>query len=335
MRVESHGIDTVRAVFQLANAVPVGDSSWQAEMLGAGYEQTCKNRLEDGQLVQSDTWSWQDPSNSTLRLWLRAGQYLQTEFSAPRLLDDSVVNLHLASPGEVSDLLVGVGDRFMAMTPGEPCAVFQKLARLDYAVDVAAGDSLPGVISAAMQFRIEKARKLSSNTYPGETTRITSPSYTFRTYAKGGELEHKLTPKQRKEHATIIQLAKEKGLTRMEFSDRKRKGLVYDSLQNAPGDFARRLEYGYPGGRVVVKGLDGLRMEIDSLNVSAQRKSSLIAFAVRYATLGRDGMQAAYPPRTFYRHQKQFIEHGLRLDDVCSYQGELDFNPVIEQLRAA
>jgi hypothetical protein len=335
MQVEAHGVDTVRAAWQLANPVPVGDSSWQAEMLGAGYEQTCKNRLDDGQLVQSDIWSWQDPNNSTLRYWLRGGLHLHAEFSAPRLLDDSPVNVHLVSPAEVSSLLVDVGERFMAMTPGEPCAVFQKLARLDYAVDVAAGDSLPGVISAAMQFRIQNARKTSSYTYPGETSMTRSPSYTFRTYAKGGELEHKLTPKQRKEHVTIIQLAKEKGLTRMEFSDRKRKGLAYDSLQNAPKDFARRLEYGYPGGRVVIKGLDGLRMEIDSLDVSSQRKSSLIAFAVRYAALGRDGMQAAYSKPTFYRQQKQFIEHGLRLDDVCSYEGKLDFNPVIEQLRAA
>jgi II/X family phage/plasmid replication protein len=99
--------------------------------------------------------------------------------------------------------------------------------------------------------------------------------------------------------------------------------------------FAEKLEQGFPNGRVYIGGLHKLRAQIDALPVSTQRRASLIAFATRYATLGYEGMQAAYSKPTFYRQRKQFQEHGLCLDDVTHFSGEVDFNPVIKQLRDA
>jgi hypothetical protein len=335
MELEGFGYDTIRAQWKLENNVPVLDSAWQDEMLQAGFRDRSSRFLDGDTVVRSDLWTWQDSDNDTLRIGVRAGQYVMAEFSAPRLLDDSPVNLSLVTGHQVGDLLADVKDRFISMTPGDPVPVFEKILRADYAVDLAAGDALAGVISASAQFKLPRARKVNTNIYPGETATVRSAAFTFRSYGKGLELEYKLSPKERIQYSTIIKTAQEKGLTRMEFSDRRRGGLTYDSLSTGASDFASHLEHGFSGGRVYIEGLNGLQMEIDQLPVSSQRKSSLIAFAVRYATLGRDGMQAAYSRPTFYRQQRQFLEHGLRLDDVCSYQGEIDFRPVIEHLRAA
>jgi II/X family phage/plasmid replication protein len=99
--------------------------------------------------------------------------------------------------------------------------------------------------------------------------------------------------------------------------------------------FADKLEQGFPGGVVYIGGLHKLRAQIDALDESAQRKNSLLAFATRYAALGYEGMQAAYSKPTFYRQRRQFLEHGLCIDDITQFCGKVDFNPVIGYLRAA
>jgi II/X family phage/plasmid replication protein len=106
-------------------------------------------------------------------------------------------------------------------------------------------------------------------------------------------------------------------------------------LEDGPQMFADKLERGFPGGVIYIGGLYKLRMEIDALDVSAQRKNSLLAFAARYAALGYEGMQTAYSRATFYRQRKQFQEHGLCLDDITHFHGEVDFNPIIRCLKAA
>jgi hypothetical protein len=98
--------------------------------------------------------------------------------------------------------------------------------------------------------------------------------------------------------------------------------------------FADKLEQGFPGGVIYIGGLHKLRAEIDGLEVSSQRKNSLLAFATRYAALGYEGMQAAYSKPTFYRQRRQFQDEGLCLDDITEYHGAVDFNPTILQLRA-
>src|SRR5690606_24176129 len=150
--------------------------------------------IEDGEIVESDRFIYQDEGNSTLRYELRGGEYLTTEFSAPRLLDDSPVNLHLANSAEVEELLEYSANLGAGLIPDAPAVGFHKLNRLDYTVHLAAGAASPGVISAAGQFRFPRARKASTTVYPGETATIRSSQMTLRTYGKGPELEAKLSP---------------------------------------------------------------------------------------------------------------------------------------------
>jgi hypothetical protein len=121
----------------------------------------------------------------------------------------------------------------------------------------------------------------------------------------------------------------------MEFSDRRRGGLSWDCLTAAPVGFSERLKAGFGGGVVVVGGLAHLEAEITSLGLNSRRASSLLTFATRYALLGEDGMKERYSKPTFYRTKHLFLEHGLRLDDVCAFEGEIDLRSVIQELRAA
>lgn len=335
LSVEAHGVDTVRATFRVLDAIPATDSEYQMEMMGAGWGHESRGSIDDGVHVHSDLFRYRDEKNSTLGFELRGGEYLAAEFSAPRLLDDSPVNLHLATPGQVQELLEYAGNYAQALLPGAPPLQFHKFNRLDYAADIVAGDMLPGVISAAGQFRFPGSRKVSTHIYPGETATIRSSQRTFRTYAKGLELEGKLKPAQREQYGNIIQLQKEKGITRMELMNRTRGGLANECLIHGASDFSERLETGFSGGVVTIGGLAHLEAQISSLGLSSQRESSLIKFATRYAVLGEDGMKARYSKPTFYRHKKIFLEQGLRLDDVCNYSGEIDFRPVFKILEAA
>lgn len=334
MSVSTHGIDTVRATYRVLDAIPHTDEEYRHELFAAGFRSDSRQWLEDGELVWSETLRYRDTENPTLGLDLRAGEYLTAEFSAPRLLDDSPVNLRLASGDQVTQLLDDVRATAESLIPGANLQL-HKLNRLDYAVDLAAGQMLPGVISAAAQFRFPRVRKASTHVYPGETATIRSAQHSFRCYSKGLELEHKLKPKQRQEFGNVIQLAKQQGLTRMELTSRPKGGLAMNRLFRGAFDFAESLETGLGGGVVMVGGLAKLEAEIAALGLSSQRESTLLKFATRYAVLGEDGMKARYSKPTFYRHRKLFIEQGLRLDDVCTYQGEVDFRPAIELLRAA
>jgi hypothetical protein len=306
-------------------------------MLGAGFEVTTKGALDQktGGYVSSEFWTWQDPTNSTLRLQLRGGRHLTAEFSVPRLLDDSPVNLRLASSDEAKEVLEYVATLAGLQVPGAGTPELQKLSRVDYACDLWAESAAPGVIAAGGQIQIPGTRRMNKQLHPHQGAIIRTPQQTMRTYAKGLELEYKLSPKERDQYEPIIQLAKRRGLTRMEHMSRPRKAMSLEYLEDGPLMFAKKLEQGFPGGVIYIGGLHKLRVEIDSLDVSAQRKNSLLAFATRYAALGYEGMQVAYSRRTFYRQRKQFQDAGLCLDDITQFHGEVDFNPVIEQLRAA
>lgn len=328
-------MDTVRATFRVLDAIPATDPAFKMEMMGAGFRAQCQDWIEDGQLVRSEQFTYQDPENSTLRFFLRGGEYLAAEFSAPRLLDDSPVNLRLATPVEVEELVEFAGNYARALIPGSPAIALHKFNRVDYAVDLAAGDMLPGVISAGAQFHFPGARSPSTHVYPGETVTVRASQHTFRTYAKGHELEQKLSRKDRDRHANIIHLAKQKGLARMEWSNRTKGGLSRDAIKQGPVSFSELLEAGLSGGVVTIGGLAHLEAQISSLGLSSQRESTLVKFATRYAVLGEDGMKQRYSKRTFYRHKRLFLAYGLRLDDVCTFSGEVDFRPVIQFLRAA
>lgn len=333
--VSGHGVDTVRATFRVLDSVPVFDKGWQTDMLGAGFRKNSQAFIEDGQPVTIESYQYQDQDNSTLRFGLRGGEYLWTEFSAPRLIDSSLINTSLASPQQVEELLEYAGNYASALIPGAPTVELHKLNKLDYAADLAAGDMVAGVISAGSQFKIKGARKTSTHVYPGETATVRSASAAFRTYAKGHELHEKLRPSDREKYADIIRLTKAEGVTRMEFSDRRRGGLAWSCLSEGAVTFSGRLEEGFGGGVVFIGGLARLEAEISSLGLSSQRESSLLKFATRYAVLGEDGIKQRYSKPTFYRTKRMFQEYGLRLDDLCSFEGEIDLRPVIEELRAA
>lgn len=332
--VSGHGVDTVRATYRVLDAIPHTKDSYRRELFGAGFQAHSRQWLENDTVVHSEVMRYRDPNNSTLGLELRGGEWLTTEFSAPRLIDDSPVNLNLATGEQVMQLLEDVRLSAEKLIPGAHLGL-KKLNRLDYAVDLVTGNGLAGVISAASQFRFPRTRKASTIVYPGETATIRSSQRTFRAYSKGLELEFKLKPKQRKEFSNVIQLAKKEGLTRLEVTDRPRGGLAADRLFSGAFDFAETLETGLNGGTVVVGGLAKLEAQIAGLGLSSQRESTLLKFATRYALLGMDGMRVRYSKATFFRHRKMFLEHGLHLDEVCTYQGEVDFKPTIKVLRAA
>lgn len=337
MEIAAHGFDTLRPAWEFPEGLPTTDRGWRSEMLDAGFKAQASQMKDEktGDYVTSEVWAWQDPTNSTLRLHLRGGRHLGAEFSVPRLLDDSPVNLRLASADEAVEVIEYVGNLARLQIPGASAPTLQKLARADYACDLLADSTAPGVISAGAQFQMPGTRKMNKQLHPHEGAIIRTPQQTMRTYSKGLELLHKLTPAQRKQHATTIQYAKDRGLTRMEHMNRPRKAMALEYLEAGPRLFADRLEQGFPGGVVYIGGLHKIRAEIDDLEVSAQRKNSLLAFATRYAALGFEGMQAAYSRRTFYRQRQQFQDVGLCLDDITQFHGEVDFNPVIHQLRAA
>jgi hypothetical protein len=337
MEIAAHGFDTLRPIWEFPEALPAVDSGWRSDMLSEGFQSQMNSKLDykTGELSTAETWSWQDPTNDTLRLHLRGGRHLAAEFSVPRLLDNSPVNLHLATSDEATEVLEYVGNYASLLIPGGTRPVLHKLSRADYACDLYAETSAPGVIAAGGQFQLPGTRKQNKQLHPHEGAIIRTPQQTMRTYSKGLELLHKLTPTQRREHATTIQYAKDRGLTRMEHMNRPRKSMSLEYLEAGPQMFAKKLEQGFPGGRVYIGGLHKLRAQIDALPVSSQRRTSLIAFATRYATLGYEGMQVAYSKRTFYRQRRQFQDVGLCLDDITNFHGEVDFNPVIKVLKAA
>jgi hypothetical protein len=337
MEIAAHGFDTLRPVWEISEGLPATDRGWQTEMMDAGFRSTTGRYKDEktGDYVTSETWSWQSLENDTLRFHLRGGRHLAAEFSVPRLLDDSPVNLRLASPDEVTEVLEYVGNFAQLSIPGAGPMTLQKLPRADYACDLYAGSAAPGVISAGGQFQLPGTRKQIKQLHPHEGAIIRTPQQTMRTYSKSLELSHKLTKRQRQEHATTIQYAKDRGLTRMEHMNRPRKAMSLEYLEAGSRMFADKLEQGFPGGVVYIGGLHKLRAEIDGLDVSAQRKNSLMAFATRYAALGFEGMQVAYSRPTFYRQRRHFQDAGLCLDDITEFTGEVNFNPIIQQLRAA
>lgn len=335
MVVSGHGFDTVRATYRVQDAIPAGDPQYQAELVRAGFEHRSSAQLRDGEVSRSDKYLYRDPTNSTLGFELRGGEWLTTEFSAPRLLDDSPVNLNLATPEQVRELFEYAGNYARELIPGRPGLALVKLNRADYAVDLEAGSSLAGVVSAGAQFRFPGTRKQHTTVYPGETATVRGVQRSFRCYGKGLELEQKLKRSQRPQFEELIRETKAKGMTRMELMTRTKGGVAWAMLENGAVDLAERLERGLSGGVVTIGGLQALEAEISGLGLSSQRESTLLKFATRYAVLGEDAMKERYSRRTFFRHRQMFLDHGLRLDDVCTFTGVLDFRPVIEELRMA
>lgn len=338
----AYGIDTVRWTSDLVDCLPLGDDQYRRELSAAGWQHHHRESItEDGELLDSRTMSWQDSENDTLRVHVyNAGRSVAAEFSAPRLLTGTTANLQLATADQVADLTDQVKQCIRGQLPNLVGFDEPIYRRLDMAADVAAYDARPGLIAAAAQFRIPRARKVTRQVFPGETSRASSSTLIFRGYDKAVELEHKCR-KELHDQKVIdtIQSYKASGAVRLELQTKLTKKDHTDTgeiVKHSNIKWADTVQTGFSGGRITIGGLDYIRRELDgNADLSPQSRNALIAFAVRYAELGEDGMKAAYSKPTFYRQKKKFLETGLRLEDVSTYSGEIDLVPVISAVRSA
>lgn len=350
MELSKFGVDTVRVAHDLVKPLPMQDEGFRREVAEAGW--TVNVRTERDELLglyESRTGFWQDAENPSIRAQIQnAGRTIVTEYSVPRVLSDSILNTQLASPGEVLDITAQVLARVITGIPVPGRHIFHRTEatryrRVDVAADVAAGDARPGLIAAAGQFVVPGARKVVRSVFPGETGRVTTTQLTFRGYDKAKELENKtarvlkeLEASKREAIMQEMSVQRARGTVRLELALTPKKSLLTeDDMKNGNIKWADIVEAGFRGGVITIGGLDYIRREVDGrADLSPQGRDALIAFAVRYAELGEDGMLAVMPKRTFYRKKKMFLDAGLRLDDVCTYSGDMDLRPVINEVRA-
>lgn len=332
MRVLSYGVDTVRGRWVLDAPAPVDDPGFRAEMVAAGWVHRGTTRLDGDEVVETQTYQYQDPSNSTVRYLLHGAGHVYSEFSVPRLLSGNLLNLDLAAGEVVRDQLDAHGERIAAVLGR---AELEKLPRVDVAVDVAAGEARGGVISAMQQIVPGSGRKVTRHIYPGQTSMVRTAQLAVRGYDKAAELLAKIPVKDRPDYAMVVAEARQMGRTRIEFEVKPRSGLPVGVTEVIPTMIADLVDKGFPNKRVLVGGLERIRAEVDALDVSPQTRNALLGFAVRYAQLGEDGMKAMYSRRSWFRHKRRFLEFGLRLDDVTTWSGHIDFAPIVEELRLA
>lgn len=372
MELIRFGVDTVRAAWELASPLPMESPEFRADMAAAGWSVNVRTERNDhGEVFEGRTGFWQSDENSSIRAQVQnGGRILVSEFSVPRVLSNSLLNLDLATWDEVQEVTHHVVRQIEQNTPmlGVP---FRQVAdsaprwrRADLAADVAAHEARPGLIAAAGRFVLPRV-KTTRQVFPGETARVSSQSLTFRTYDKAREMCNKtdalligLEPHQRLDIVNKIEAHRASGAVRLELAMTPKKGgLSGEDMAQANIKWADVVETGFSGGRVYIGGLDRIREQIDarrkvyespvlvlpngkpfrrsvSGDLSAQGANSLLAFAVRYAQLGEDGMLQIMSRATYYRHRKAFLDAGLSLDDLTTYQGEIDLTPVIKQVRA-
>lgn len=344
MDLIAFGVDTVRLAHELKTPLPMVDEGFRRELAQHWTVNVRTERDETLGLFESRTAFFQDAENSTIRAQIQnAGRTVVAEYSVPRVLSDSVLNLDLASPEQVRCVTEDVLQRLRSFTPELGEVDSPRWRRLDTAADIAAGEARPGLIAAAGQFMVPRARKVIRQVFPGETGRVTTAQMTFRGYDKGKELENKtsrvlraLEASEREKITARMEAYRTRGTVRLELAQTPKKfGLSENDMQTSNIKWADVVEAGFRGGVVTIGGLDYIRREVDGrADLSPQSRNALIAFAVRYAELGEDGMLAAYPRATFYRHKKAFLDAGLRLDDVCAYSGDMDLRPVLNAVRA-
>lgn len=344
MELGKFGIDTVRVAHDLKEPLPMHDEGYRHLL---AQEWTVNVRTERDEvlgLFESRTAYWQDAENPTIRAQIQnAGRTVVAEYSVPRVLTGSILNTRLATAEEALDVTALLRARLREVTPEMGDVENTRFRRVDLAGDINAGEARPGLIAAAGQFYVPGARKVVRNIFPGETGRVTTTQLTFRGYDKARELENKtakvlrdLDQVQRESVEAELRAQREAGTVRLELAlTPKKNPLTEGDVMTGNIKWADVVEAGFRGGVITIGGLDYIRREVDSRgNLSPQGRDALIAFAVRYAELGEDGMLAVMPKRTFYRKKKMFLDAGLRLDDVCTYSGEMDLKPVLEQVRA-
>lgn len=344
MQLGRFGVDTVRVAHDLKDPLPMGDEGYRRELAEHWTVNVRTERDEVLGLFESRTAFYQDDDNSTIRAQIQnAGRTVVAEYSVPRVLSGSILNTELASGEQTLDVTALLRAKLRTLTPGMGDVENTRFRRVDLAADIEAGEARPGLISAAAGFVVPGARKITRNVFPGETGRVTTQQLTFRGYDKGRELENKtarMLAKLDHQEAQAIRAEMQKyrdaGTVRLELAlTPKKTTLTEGDIMQGNIKWADVVEAGFHGGVLTIGGLDYIRREVDGrADLTPQARNALIAFAVRYAELGEDGMQAAYTRATFYRQKKKFLDAGLRLDDVCSYSGDMDLRPVFERVRA-
>ena len=343
LSVMSHGFDTLAPVFEFKESLPVYDPSFEKHMLSMGWRsQSAKEKPKDALpelgFVPSEslTYWYQSPTNSTLRYWLyMGGSRCRAEFSVPRLLNDSPLNIGLSGFTNAFDAIDISTNSLISLLPEKVDITPLKLSKVDYAIDIVCGDMRPAVIASSANFRFKNARKLNRQIFPSIGSKVWTSQHTFRAYDKSLETLAKLPTVLKTEFKDTVLSMKNDGVIRLELSDQNKKGLPFDYVPRANNIIADRLEQGYSGTKVYIGGLSRIRQKLWEMDLSSQRRTSMYAFAALYAELGHDAIRDIMPRPTFYRKRKQFLELGLSLTDVTKCEGELDFQPVFDILRAS
>lgn len=348
LEVVSLGIDTVRDVRECF--VPYyRDSVLQSELVCSGWTFTNKTQLnkKTGEIIESSSGFYQSPDNPTIRAFLFGGGYLALEFSAPRVVSGLPINIDLVSSEDIREVTNSVLAGIKSSFDGQ-CIVYDddydkdipSVKRIDYAVDVKchSDEIKSGLISASSKFMIPHAKKVDRSIFPNETASVGSPSKRFRAYDKFQEMyeKSKSLRDERDKILGLIESYKRDSVVRLEYQQTPKRKLHYDDIrENMHRNFADSLEVGFSGGQIYVGGLDYVREVIDgNAELGSRRKNTLIAFAVRYATLGEDALRSTMSRPTFYRSRKQFLDLGLRLEDLSTYSGMLDLSPIINEIRS-
>lgn len=331
------GVDTVRYCLDFDQALPMVSDAFRSELVHAGWSSAHRSFVDHGEVIESYTASYQDLENSTIRAMLyNTGRSMAVEYSVPRVLSGSVANLQLATPHQVVTTAHDLLDQLVSTLPETPApdAAGLKWRRIDTAADVAALDARPGLIAAAANFVIPGARKVTRQTFPGETGRASSRSLTFRGYDKALELEHK-AKKNKVDLTEQIGEYMRRGAVRLELAQTPKTGsFTTGDLAKSNITWAEVMTHGFSGGKITVGGLDHIRGIVDgNASLSPQTRSSILAFAVRLAVLGEDGMTAAYSKSAYYRWRKKFLDAGLNLSDISTYSGDIDLTGVLDTVK--
>jgi hypothetical protein len=343
MELASLGIDTLRPKFVADKPLPVNEASFREEMIDAGWlprvsSRVLENAPESERFHQSTTYSHQ-LDGDTLRFFvINSGRDLIAEYSVPRLVRKSFLNFQLASPSEAIQSVRTVEERLASLLPIDAGLVLNRFQRVDVAADVFAEEYRTGLISAGARFKIPGARKQEVVVYPNETAIIKSPSATFRIYNKGIEAAKKTeTMPLSLEEEVEVQEALDKTRMRLEYVFRERgKGgypATQERLENSIIDFVDALAKGFGTKAIRIGGLSQIRKQIDSLNIHEMTRASLYMFVVRYLALGSVGIKETMSSTAYYEIMRKVRQYGLHIDEMSSFEGTVDLNPLFEQIQ--
>jgi hypothetical protein len=338
MSVVAHGIDTVRVVWEAQEPLPITDVAWNQDMRSRGFTRNSKQRFDEQTqgMVESVTWSAQSKENRTLRLFLWGARYLIAEFSAPRWLDRSIINLHLVTAQEALELIYSVETHSMTMIPGLSKLDVAKLRRVDYAVDVEVGSATRDWIKAFKHMPLKGSRDVDVISYLNQGVRLEAATQTLTVYPKGIELKGKLSTKERKQHAQLLKKLTDTGVIRIEHQYKPRGGLPISYLNEAAGMLAEKLRYGFQAGHsFATNDLRELLAQVDALPETWNTRNNIFAFAVRSEVQGTEYIKDVVPKRTVQRWQQLSRKYGLRFDESARKPAKVDVVPVIEDLMAA